>query len=381
VFAAIAGLVIGLDSPARSAGDEIAIDRSAFADRAADRTDPPLRSLTVVATGDILTEASVRASAARAAPVGGRFDFVPMLQPIAPLISSADLAICHMELPIGWSGAPAGVVGTSTNGAKLSMAPFEITPALASTGFDRCSTASNHSYDRGPDGIASTIGALHRLGLSHVGTARSPSESVDRVFDVDGVRFGHLAVTRYVNTGLPRDAWRMNFVGDSTSVAADVADLRRRGAEIVLVSIHVGFELTNAPWPGDRTFVDRLTRSSDIDAIVMHGPHVVHPVEVVNATPVFWSVGNLVSGMGVPGNGRHSDPRALDGLIAVMQFDETATGDFASRHSAIGICNETWTRTVYAPSVHRPMVVATSDLARQLDRCSMRLRAVVPGVR
>ena len=173
----------------------------------------------------------------------------------------------------------------------------------------------------------------------------------------------------------------MNFVRGAAEVAADVAGLRRQGAEIVLVSLHVGFELTSAPWPDDRTFVHHLTSAGDVDAIVMHGPHVVHPVEVVNGTPVFWSVGNLVSGMGVPGRGRHSDPRALDGLIAVLQFDENSSGRFTVRHSAVGICNERWSRTVYAPSVHRPMVGSGGDLVGQLDQCSARLRSVVPGVR
>jgi poly-gamma-glutamate capsule biosynthesis protein CapA/YwtB (metallophosphatase superfamily) len=41
-----------------------------------------------------------------------------------------------------------------------------------------------------------------------------------------------------------------------------------------------------------------------IDLLVEHGPHVIQPVEQVNGTWVYWSVGKLISGMGIPSTGK-----------------------------------------------------------------------------
>ncbi|WP_216076060.1 CapA family protein, partial [Acinetobacter baumannii] len=60
-----------------------------------------MRSITVVAGGDVLNEGLVNAAGAANAPPGIRYDFAPIFAPVAPIISAADLAICHLELPVG----------------------------------------------------------------------------------------------------------------------------------------------------------------------------------------------------------------------------------------------------------------------------------------
>lgn len=65
-----------------------------------------------------------------------------------PLIESADLAICHMETPIGVLDGRVGEVSRN-NGFLQFIAPYELAADLADAGFDRCSTASNHLMDLG----------------------------------------------------------------------------------------------------------------------------------------------------------------------------------------------------------------------------------------
>ncbi|MGA1438888.1 MAG: CapA family protein, partial [Ilumatobacteraceae bacterium] len=69
-------------------------------------------------------------------------DFTPMFEHIEPLVSSVDLAICHMETPI----APPGERYSTHPRYGV---PAEVIDALAASGFDHCSTASNHTFDRG----------------------------------------------------------------------------------------------------------------------------------------------------------------------------------------------------------------------------------------
>lgn len=376
-----------VDADPRPVVDEPAV-ATAVAQRVGDAgqivADP--RTVVVMAGGDVLNEAPVNAAAAAAAGLDERFDFAPVFAPVEPLLRRADLAICHAELPIGRPGQREGVYGRSPFGGNLLLAPHELAAGLAATGFNRCSTASNHSFDVGFGGIVSTLDALDAAGISHVGTARTIDEAVPQVFDVAGVAVAHLSYTRSSNTVPPSQPWMLSRALTARQVADDVAFVRASGAELVLVSIHIGVEMLSAPTTADRRFVEDVLRLAPVDLVVQHGPHVVQPYEWVGGTPVFWSVGNFVSGMSRPGEtGRYADPRTLDGLIAAVRFVETAPGDFRADPAAIVICNEIRSRTVRAPILE----FADPDRAAQLpdwlraelDACVRRTVAVEPRAR
>ena len=342
---------------------------------AAIRVDPPRRSFSLVATGDVLPESPVLIAAA----TNTGYDFAPLFAPVAPMLSSVDIAICHMEIPIGAPGDPPGVYGHSPFGGNLILAPYEIAGALRAAGFDRCSTASNHSNDLAESGINTTLAALDAAGLSHAGTARSPAEAATGLITVNGVHLAHLAYTRYSNTVVPVDPWRLNFAATPAQVAADVNAARAGGADVVVVSLHLSQELLPAPFPEDRQFVTDLTSLAHVDLIVEHGPHVIQPLEQVNGTWVYWSVGNFISGMGTSSRGRYADARTLDEIAAAARFTETATGSFSVEPWPVLLCNDPFTRMVYAPlgGSPRPLTPATQSAMTQ---CIQRSVPVVPSL-
>ena len=351
--------------------------------QSAARLTPPMRSFSFVATGDELTENAVNAAAsAHASGTAARYDFAPLFAPISAMISSADIAICHMELPIGRPGERSGIYGSSTFGGNLLLAPYEIADGLRRAGFNRCSTASNHSNDLDESGIDTTLAALDAAGLSHVGTARDPAEATaaTSTLMVNGVRVAHLSYTRYSNTALPGAPWRLNFAASPAQVAADVETARAHGAEVVVVSLHIFQELLPAPLPEDRQFVTDLTALAHIDLIVEHGPHVVQPVEKVNGTWVYWSVGNLISGMGTPGRKVFADPRTLDELAATARFTETSPGVFAVVPWPVLLCNEPLTRLVYAPITALADSSLSPGVRSELQDCITRTTPLVPNL-
>jgi proteasome lid subunit RPN8/RPN11 len=348
---------------------------------AARRLTPPARSFNLIATGDVLTENAVNFAAAQiASGTSARYDFAPLFAPIAAMVSSADIAICHMELPIGRPGDRAGIYGGSAFGGNLLLAPYEIATAMKRVGFDRCSTASNHSNDLGESSIDTTLAALDAAGVSHVGTARSPAEATTTLLTINGVRLAHLAYTRFSNTALPVEPWRVNFAATATQVAADVDAARAAGAEVVVVSLHILQELLPAPLPEDRKFVEDLTALAHIDLLVEHGPHVVQAVERVHGTWVYWSVGNLISGMGTPGRGVFADPRTLDGLAATARFTETSPGVFSVEPWPVLVCNEPFGRAVYAPIATLADLAISPFVRAELQDCIARTLPVVPDL-
>ena len=328
----------------------------------------------------MLTEERVRFAAANAGKASGaRFDFGPMFTEVREAVETADLAICHMETPIGAPGGSFGYAGRSPFGGNLLQAPNEIAGALRDVGFDRCSTASNHSNDLGPAGIDSTIRALNAVGIAATGTARSAPEAGVKVFEVNQVKLAHLSYSTYSNTVVPAESWRLNYTRNPFRIAADVGAAQRAGAEIVLVSLHVSTELQSGPTAADRALVTSLTSVADVDAMFMHGPHVVQPIEVVNGTPVWWSLGNFVSEMGPPSVGRYSSARTSDGLLGFVRFVERANGGFGFDVYSVALCNDFADRTVRSATLG----LARSDLPgrvrAELATCLARTRGVVPS--
>jgi hypothetical protein len=272
------------------------------------------REFTLVATGDVLLHTPLwdqaKADAASAGHPGGR-DFRPMLAGIRPVVSGADVAICHMETPV----APAG--GPFSSYPSFSVPP-EITRALAATGYDACTTASNHTYDRGADGVKRTLDALDAAGLRHAGSARTPQEAATTtLLDVDGVRLALLSYTFGFN-GIPAPAgqtWRSNPI-DERRILADAALARRRAAEVVVVALHWGDEYDHAPNGQQQALAPRLIGSPDIDLLLGHHAHVVQPIEAVGDEWVVYGMGNLVSNQGSQG------PDKLEGLLVRFRFTE-----------------------------------------------------------
>jgi poly-gamma-glutamate capsule biosynthesis protein CapA/YwtB (metallophosphatase superfamily) len=357
---------------------------SAMSSSVAKRLTAPARSVSVIMGGDVLNESAVNIAGAAAAPEGVRFNFAPVFAGVAPIIRSADLAICHAELPIGRPDDRPGVYGRSPFGGNLLLAPFELAAGLDDAGFDRCSTASNHSFDLGATGIASTLEALDAAGIHHTGTARSPEEASDEIVVVAGVRVAHLAYTRASNTVPPSDGWMLDRAETVEQVAGDVARVRQAGAEIVIVSLHLGQEMQRAPSDVDRAFATQLTASARVDLVVHHGPHVIQPVERVNGTIVYWSVGNFISGMGRPGTGRYADPRTLDGLLASVRFTETSPGVFDAEAWTVLICNELGSRTIHAPISELADAARADSLSpqqrAQLQACIDRTTVIEPDI-
>jgi poly-gamma-glutamate synthesis protein (capsule biosynthesis protein) len=251
-------------------------------------------TISMAFVGDILPHSPLVNQAQRnAAAIGSPdvYDFSPMFADITPLIAYADLAICHLETPI----AP--------QGEALSTFPFfgvppNITKAIAAAGFDRCSTASNHTYDRGLSGIDATINALLDQGVAQSGMARTPNEIEPQVFSVNDVTLSHLSYTfSYNGLSLPQDQeWRSALI-DTDRILRDAKTARQLGAEVVIVSMHWGNEMSHQLNSQQTNVADALTKSGDVDLIVGHHAHVVQPIEKVNGVWVMYGMGNVLSNL------------------------------------------------------------------------------------
>ncbi len=267
--------------------------------------------LTLVATGDVLLHERLWTTAKRDG-TNGNWDFAPLLSGVRPLVRSADLAICHLETPLAPKGGP-------YSGYPLFQGPPQILPALKQTGYDACSTASNHSFDGGAKGVDRTLDAMDQAGLRHMGTARTPEEAATpTIVEVQGVKVALLSYTFGFN-GLPYpngETWRAGKL-DVPAIKAMAAKAREMGAQIVVVSCHWGDEYSPKVNPQQKSIAAELLADSNIDLILGHHAHVVQPMEEIDGKWVAYGLGNLAAAH------REPNSRKAEGLLVRFTFERT----------------------------------------------------------
>ena len=283
---------------------------------------PEPRTFTLVGTGDVLLH-ELQAERDAAETGNGVLDFTPQLANIAPLVSDADLAICHLEVPLAPADGP-------YEGYPTFSGPPQVVSALDATGYDACSTASNHTFDQGAGGVTRTLDALDAAGIAHAGSARTPSEAeqttmVDVETTEGPVKVGLLSYT-YGFNGIPYPASETFWANeiDEQEILADAATARQRGAEVVVVALHWGTEYDHDPNSQQAEVAPRLIGAPDIDLLLGHHAHVVQPIENIGGKWVVYGMGNLMA--------NHAEPEGpkSEGLLTRFTFTEDLpTGRFA----------------------------------------------------
>jgi poly-gamma-glutamate synthesis protein (capsule biosynthesis protein) len=248
-------------------------------------TQPRATGLTIGVSGDLLPHLPIVARAHALA--GGRgYDFRPLLRPIRRWVRRNALSFCHVETPL--TAAP-------PTGYPVFNSPPAIARAVGATGFDACSTASNHSLDRGQAGIDSTRRALSRAGVRHTGSFSSRRQRRrPLLLRARGVRVALLAYTQMTN-GIPLPhRWSVN-IARAERILRDARRARRAGARVVIVNLHWGTEYRHAPDAFQLALARRLARSRAITAVVGQHAHVVQPIRRVGRLWVVFGEGNLLS--------------------------------------------------------------------------------------
>ena len=245
---------------------------------------------TLAFSGEILSHGAVINQAARDARGSLDHDYRPMFEQVQPLFEAADLAICHLETPVSETN-----VGLA--GYPVFNAPRDLPAALVDVGYDGCSTASNHSMDKGAAGVRSTLRVMDEAGLPQTGMARSQRQrDRARLYEVGDLTIGHLSYTYGLNGfRLPADEPYLVNVTSVDRVLADAEAAKEAGADLVVLSIQWGNEYQVNPSATQVRQARRFLKSGLIDAIVGAHVHVVQPVDEIDGKFVFYGVGNFLS--------------------------------------------------------------------------------------
>ena len=187
-------------------------------------------------------------------------------------------------------------IGTPLDKAFVFRCPTETLPSIKANGIEVANLGNNHSGDFGKEALVDGRDNLMKAGIGAVGAGRNLEEAgAPALFDLNGwkvavVGFGGVA---------PNDGWYATSdspgmrSGDDTPSMVEAIVAAGEVADLVVVTVHWGFELDTSPRQDD---IERAHAMIDAgaDIIFGHHPHRMQPLEVVNGAAVFWSLGNFV---------------------------------------------------------------------------------------
>lgn len=179
--------------------------------------------------------------------------------------------------------------------------PTEILSSVNKAGFDWWSLSSNHSMDRGVEGLLKQI-ELVRENYPDVITTGSHTSKKDKnrtlVKEINGIKVGFLGYTYGLNGFvLPEDKpWLVDLI-DKEQMKKDMEALSKV-SDIQLVSMHWGDEYQTYPNDEQQDLANYLNELG-AEVVIGSHPHVIQPAKIIKGkkqdTLVYYSLGNYTS--------------------------------------------------------------------------------------
>lgn len=268
-------------------------------------------SVTLVAVGDNLIHNTLISAGEQD---DGSLDYSSLYANIKPEIEKADIAIIDQETILGGSSF-------EYTGYPIFNSPWEVGDAAIAAGFDVFNCATNHTMDKGYEGIEKEIeffsskNDVVQLGVN------SSEQDYNKItyYEKNGITFSLLNYTYGTNgIPLPQDKpWCVNML-DKEKVTKDIKEARAN-SDVVIVFPHWGTEYSFDVSDYQREFT-KLFSSLGVDIVIGCHPHVIEPVEwVTNESTgkkmlVYYSLGNFIS--------HQIDPENLVGGMAQITINK-----------------------------------------------------------
>lgn len=221
---------------------------------------------------------------------------------VKPYFENDDLTIANLEVPISDGKLKVSGVGYSF------CAPQSVGKLLTNLDIEVFSTANNHSYDRGNDGISSTIDFFKDYNnITTVGTRKNMNDEVVKYRSINGIKFSFISYT-YGTNSKPSESerYKVNYFRNIDIKKADDETLNRikndvttarNNSDVVIVMMHWGKEFTNDE-NEEQEILAKYLNNLGVDIIIGNHSHSIQPIKYVgdkDKTLVYYSLGNFVS--------------------------------------------------------------------------------------
>ena len=228
------------------------------------------------------------------------YDFTQAFLDVAPIFSSADLALLNFE----------GNLSGGSYGYKTGAAPLELPKALKNIGVDAVQTANSAAIRQGVSGLVSTLEAFGHVGLPALGTYANADDFRQsggyEIVEVEGIRIALIAFTKGMdNLGLPAgsdDCVNLLYKDYSTDykkvdterIDRVLDNVRQEQPDLTIAMVHWGSEY-NDEISSSQDKIRKQLQEGGVDIILGTHPHLVQKVDYdpIGKTLVAWSLGDF----------------------------------------------------------------------------------------
>ena len=263
--------------------------------------------------GDILIHDNVQNSGKLS---DGTYNYDHLFANVIEEVQAADVAIANQEVILG--GVELGLSGYPRfNGA------YEVGDALVKAGFDVILHATNHTMDKGKEGLVNCMNFWEEKypEVAVLGVFDS-QESFDNdiyVYEEDGLKVAILNYT-YGTNGLPVPS-DMPYAVAMLEKEKVIEDLQKAEeiADFTVVCPHWGTEYQHKPSEEQREWAE-LFMEYGADLVIGAHPHYIQPVEMLTGDNgeemlVYYSLGNFINS--TSDSGRGTADRMIGGMAKV----------------------------------------------------------------
>lgn len=262
-------------------------------------------SMSLIMVGDNLVHSSIYKEAHRNANNKG-YNFKPMISLIKEKVKNYDLAYYNQETILG--GVEIGL-----SDYPCFNSPYETADAMLDAGFNLVSLATNHTMDRSSEAILNSRAYWDKQkDVLAVGSYNSFEQRDEvQIREKNGITYTMLNYT-YGTNGIPVpqdkeylvNVWPTDLkINDperdtkyqeyKEKVKQDMAKVRDK-VDVLIVAMHCGIEYTTEPSAYQKDEAKFLAEQG-VDLVIGTHPHVLEPVEWIDDTLVFYSLGNFIS--------------------------------------------------------------------------------------
>ncbi len=268
--------------------------------------------INMLATGDALIHNAVYWEYATGDKDTGPYNFDGALDYVRDIVSEYDIAYYNQETPFA-GGLPDGYPRFST--------PSEFGDAMIKAGFNMISTATNHTIDKGEDGILNFYNYLkNKDGIIFNGIADNATDRNNfMIGEKNNITYTMLSYTTSTN-GLPVPSGKDYLVNvyDAEQVKSDIEAVRDK-VDVLIVAMHWGVEYASTP-NSDQQEIAQYLADLGVDIILGAHPHVLQPITWIDDTLVMYSLGNFISNQYGT-----DDYNKLVGFMATLDITKTVT--------------------------------------------------------
>ena len=246
------------------------------------------RSITFTLAGNVLLNAEMWYDTAS----DGQYNFEYVFEDINNIMKKSNVNFYTQQGILG--GKDLGLTSyTNFN------TPYDTATELAKVGFNTISLASYHANDRGVQGITNAINFLNENKISYSGISLNEEDRLkNSIIEKNGIKVALLGYT----TGLTiatNNTYSVSIYSEE-QVKKDYDSIKDQ-ADIIMVAIDYSNNRSLEVTEQEKTIANYLANLG-VDIVIGNTGYSVQPIEKINNTLVFYSLGNMLSGHSLTDN-------------------------------------------------------------------------------